>query len=598
MEGPWLDSPTKVKKDKKDRRRQAKPDTTPIVSHGTSKTSPTDKRQAKPDTTPIVSHGKTSPNVSSKDLPTVTPDKSSNVTTGFWSLPKTPTRQAKPDTTPNVSHGSSEATPTASSKTPTLHDIDELWDDDMNDINNIPPGNLLEYLLIKNPKELNPNLAPTRLDLIRFKMNLVEALSKCEGEIGHTGGHAHLVMNEAEYQRWVSDPNASIPTKPVILPRPTNRADMTASVVYFIKKDETALALYKEYEKQTKQAIETKFPNGSIGLRDYTGKVPINTTAYALLENITAKVKDDMEDNQLYMEVVQGMLDRTYTPSNDGADIYFQDMDDDQHLLWELGQNTLHYSLLIPKAQEAFHAQHDLKDMTKIASKWKQVNSKVTYIKDSKAYWQAFKAHYQQELKLLYMQMTDKQSKGKARYTADTEWRHNIQDELEATREEIDTFSVALRSIIGEQASYSKQPSTPTTVTIPTASLTTVGSALTPGTQQGPGLEQLTASIIAALQSSNNQPRQQSYGQARTTSEPKPWRQWKQFCWSCGVQLNHNSATCKHQRNGHVVTATYEDQQGGNDRRNHLWEKWCGPDLRIYQKKGDTERLRRSVPNN
>ena len=131
---------------------------------------------------------------------------------------------------------------------------------------------------------------------------------------------------------------------------------MTSAKAFFIKRAETALALHKEYEQQTKDILERKFPNGTIGLRDHTGKVPYCTPPSAILTNIYTKVKDDMEDNQLYMEVVTGMMEQTYTPGKDGAALYFQEMEDNQHLLCELGQAKLPNSLLVPKAQEAFHA--------------------------------------------------------------------------------------------------------------------------------------------------------------------------------------------------------------------------------------------------
>ena len=121
---------------------------------------------------------------------------------------------------------------------------------------------------------------------------------------------------------------------------------------------------------------------------------------------------------------------------------------------------------------------------------------------------------------------------------------------------------------------------------------------------QNPGLEQLTASIIAALQSANREtgrrPSHQQQTQTGGTSEPNQWRQWNQYCWSCGVQLNHNSATCKRPRSGHEehLTATFNDQQGGNDKRNHLWEKWCGPDIGIYQMKGDTVQCKKPITTN
>ena len=449
---------------------------------------------------------------------------------------------------------------------------------------------------------MEPIEAPTKTDLIRFKLYLTEALAKCQGATGLMGGHIYLVLTEQEYRNWVGDQLAKLPTKPTVPQLPTRTHEITNAIVYVIKREETALALHNEYEQQVKDILEAKFPNGTLGLRDPSGKVPYGTTAMNILDNVEDSVRDEMEENQLYMEAVQGIMGTKYTPGKFGASIYFQSIDDDQHLLQELGQDPLPNGLLIPQAQGAFNEQHDLKDMTKLATKWKHATCDTRHSVESPAYWNMFKTLYKQELKLLYMQMTDKKSRGKANYSADTIWKHNIQDELDATREDLDTVSLALRTVLSEQASY-KKPTTPTTVTVPTAALSTVGSALTPGTLQGQGLDQLTAALIAALQASNGnqckrEPAQQRRAKPDSTTEPPPWRQWNQYCWSCGVQLNHNSKTCKHPRTGHVRAATYENQQGGNTSRNHLWEKWCGPDIKIYNNKGDTERWKRpEFPN-
>jgi hypothetical protein len=362
MEGEWLVSPTKVKKDKKDKRRQLKLTATTDANAATSE--------------PVSS--------------IVTPERSSNKIPGFWSLLNDREEQGTSKTTPIIPPVPPE---------PTTPLNDNEWDpDDMTDPKYTPAESLLDYLLEKNPKAMAPNTSPNRLDLIRFKLNLVEALTKCEGAINLEGGHAYLVLTETEYKQWVSDPQASLPTKPIVPKHPNSEEDMTSAKAYFIKRAETALALHKAYEKQTKHLLEKKFPNSTIGLRDHTGKVPYSITAIAILQNIAAKVKDDMEDNQLYMEIVSGIMEKSYEPGKDGAALYFQDIEDDQFLLQELGQAILPYSLLIPKAQEAFHDQHDLKDMTKIASKWRQLIVNDSYLPETTEYWEAFKSHYIQEL--------------------------------------------------------------------------------------------------------------------------------------------------------------------------------------------------------
>ena len=572
MDDEWHESPTKVKRDKRARRKLAKQAAT------VQNTITTPERAA-----------------------IVTPGRSSNKVRGFWSITENSGEAPEPAQLRNEDNNvrTPDPLPELPRTTHNNWDIDLSMPEDT--ITKL--GNVREYMVLKDPRALETNQSPTKRDLIRFKLDLTEALAKCQGTAGLVGGHIYLVLTEPEYRDWIGEQQANLPIKPKVPQLPTNTQDITSAIVYVIKRAEAALSLHNEYEQQVKDILETKFPNGTIGLRDPTGKVPYGTTAITILNNITNTLKDDMEENQLYRETVQGIMSTKYTPGKAGAAIYFQSIEDDQHLLRELGYMSLPNSLLIPQAQGAFHEEHELKDVTKIALKWKQLVMDSQHDIETPEYWNTFKEHYKHELKLLYMQVSDKQTKGKARYSADTIWRDNIQDELDATREELDTVSVALRTVLSEQASLNKQPTTPTTVTVPTATMSTVGSALTSGTLQAQGLEQLTAALVAAFQATNGNQCQPPRPQGQPKSKNKveqPWRQWNQYCWSCGVQLNHNSATCKHPRQGHDnhLTATYDDQQGGNTKRNHLWGKWCGPDIQIYNEKGDTIKWERPKLNN
>mmetsp|Transcript_27576 Transcript_27576/g.57792 ORF Transcript_27576/g.57792 Transcript_27576/m.57792 type:complete len:157 (+) Transcript_27576:468-938(+) len=62
-----------------------------------------------------------------------------------------------------------------------------------------------------------------------------------------------------------------------------------------------------------------------------------------------------------------------------------------------------------------------------------------------------------------------------------------------------------------------------------------------------------------------------------------PWRQWKYWCYSCGTNLSHNTIDChrtKNQLPDHdqfKTTATRDNPQGGNSKKDHLWLKWCDP---------------------
>ena len=43
----------------------------------------------------------------------------------------------------------------------------------------------------------------------------------------------------------------------------------------------------------------------------------------------------------------------------------------------------------------------------------------------------------------------------------------------------------------------------------------------------------------------------------------KHWRQWVQYCYECGVNLEHNSNGYKWKKDGHKDDATFTDKKGG-----------------------------------
>ena len=63
----------------------------------------------------------------------------------------------------------------------------------------------------------------------------------------------------------------------------------------------------------------------------------------------------------------------------------------------------------------------------------------------------------------------------------------------------------------------------------------------------------------------------------QTTPNTNTWRQWKFFCHTHGVNLNHASGDCPRPNEGHKKEATKCSPCSGNEKRNHLWMKWCDP---------------------
>ena len=54
-------------------------------------------------------------------------------------------------------------------------------------------------------------------------------------------------------------------------------------------------------------------------------------------------------------------------------------------------------------------------------------------------------------------------------------------------------------------------------------------------------------------------------------------RQYKFWCWSCGVNLSHDGCNCKTRKTGHINEATMANPQGGNTAKDARFMKWIDP---------------------
>ena len=91
------------------------------------------------------------------------------------------------------------------------------------------------------------------------------------------------------------------------------------------------------------------------------------------------------------------------------------------------------------------------------------------------------------------------------------------------------------------------------------------------------------ADIVRLIQSvnkeTNNKKPRHTPRDHGSNAKTNTWRQWKFFCHTHGVNLNHASGDCPRPNDGHNKEATKCSPCGGNEKRNHLWMKWCDPVL-------------------
>jgi hypothetical protein len=93
-------------------------------------------------------------------------------------------------------------------------------------------------------------------------------------------------------------------------------------------------------------------------------------------------------------------------------------------------------------------------------------------------------------------------------------------------------------------------------------------------------MEDKLLNVIKTALQTKSQPTYEQRPQNLYEQRPKIWRQYKCWCFSCGVNLSHNSNECRSRKfTGHSqhLTATFHDQQGGNGNKDNNWMKWNSP---------------------
>ena len=427
-------------------------------------------------------------------------------------------------------------------------------------------------LLGRDRLALTPIQAPNKLQVIQFTRHLIHALMQCPGANHIDGGHVYLILDEQQFKHKISD-EAIYTIKPEVPPRdPTTATSKTLNRE--ISRQEKALYLHTEYDTQTINLLVTKFPNGPIGLLDSDGELPWTTTAKALLDHISGELHNTKAVNDSYLQLVRDTFAHKHTMSAAGANEYFQTIENKQTMIEQLGHTQIPYELIIASAQEAFQQSgYDLKDVLSLESKWEIIKADKDYAMDTKITYTAFKKHYNKGLSLLYVHHNTSKRKGSAHYSNmenesddEDDWKSTVQQNYEG----IDELKRAFNAMSAQDSIPGMIPIPNTSIAGPAAS----NSTITPDK----GHDYMKNWVMNAIKDANTE----ANGGHRTSTKPTKkvfdWRQFTKFCWSCGVNLHHDSPGCDQKKKaGHITTATYANPQDGNTSRNRLWQQWCTP---------------------
>jgi hypothetical protein len=265
-----------------------------------------------------------------------------------------------------------------------------------------------------------------------------------------------------------------------------------------------------------------------------------------------------------------------------------------------LGYPYIPYIFIMSMAQAALqNSDLDLKDTLAIDVKWKLyskrqkehekqspmilINEQVRHEKESYRY---FKSLYNKELRLLHVSQNPRKTKARAfEATAMDDWRSNVEYNLNQVNVGQEDLASALSAAIRDNMSISGESTHPGgSIAIPSA--ITAESSLT-----NDRYRQMKDELLDAMHTALQTKSQTTYEQRPNSYDqrPKIWRQCKCWCYSCGVNLSHNSNECRSRKftaHSQHLTATFNNQQGGNGKKDSNWMKWNSPRGEICNNRG------------
>jgi len=432
--------------------------------------------------------------------------------------------------------------------------------------------------LLKEAKaNMVPITEPTKVDIVTFRRCVASALTRCASATLSKGGHAFLILDESDYRNRLQDQKAALPTMPKTPIRPDDTANKHQWYTY--KYNVKVYEQSEAYDQQVKELIIAKFPGGLTGKKDKEGYLPINLTAKEALGYIEGKLRDNAQTNACFRRVLLDVMQRSHVRAANGAEDWFKAAEDNRMMAKELGFPYIAYHIIMSSAEEAFRESgFDKESVYKIDAEWKRLMQIKNYKVDSDECYEEFKDHYNKGLSLLYIHDDKKQSANLAGV---------LEDRMADMELDMGQLFVNQKALSSERRDRDidnqTAATTPSTINVPKGDGTAASSVTT---EQFRNMEErlatsMKASIVAAMAAAPTN----GNNNRRESGREKVWKQYTEWCYSCGVNLSHITKDHKGGRrsSGHNdhLNATRTDPQGGNMKKDHLWHKWNSPEGKI-----------------
>jgi hypothetical protein len=385
-------------------------------------------------------------------------------------------------------------------------------------------------------------------DFIVYKEQLGNTLAPCQ-HATRDCGHSPLVDTLERYREWTGD-GATIALPPPAL-RPTIPRSDTSDVW---RRNEVERKMHLQEQHWNNKAIkatERHFPIAVQEQKDQHNALPINYTIRNLLNYIEDKVLDRVDMQKANKTTVQALMNRAYVPDTHGPVKFFKLMEHDVYLIHIL-KFAYHWNTLIVHCQTTIRDsnRHNGSNLRIIEDEWVRQEpadtSSFTEL-ELREQWERFKSYYIKELKKL---ATDGPGGGVAHSADVLDARmNNFETSLTASMQTLNDNQHKLSTAyLGLQSGVPSIVETLNdTSTVGTMSGTLLASsAMTDLLNEVQALKQVVNALSAVGSSPTRpSPRPPVRGSPKPKSNITEWHQWKHWCHSCGVNLNHDSPRCK-----------------------------------------------------
>eukprot|EP00532_Pseudo-nitzschia_australis_P008137 CAMPEP_0168177398 /NCGR_PEP_ID=MMETSP0139_2-20121125/8426_1 /TAXON_ID=44445 /ORGANISM="Pseudo-nitzschia australis, Strain 10249 10 AB" /LENGTH=464 /DNA_ID=CAMNT_0008096433 /DNA_START=46 /DNA_END=1440 /DNA_ORIENTATION=- len=441
-----------------------------------------------------------------------------------------------------------------------------------------------EYLTKAQMKPITKDRTSIDISIFREAVGntLTNITSIYSEEVAEDLGHAYLVDKLHHYRKRREDHNACLP-KPQ--PRPKKPTVMEAytqkTYLYSLK----PYWLSQNLDREARALISKKFPDSLAGLMcPATQCLPPSVTARAAFDYIEEMTGATAAGNMRHQELLRGLINREYVPGISTAELYFNQCETDQHRINAIGVAVIPDAQIMVGAQLAFRKVIDSTVMQLIDNAWTTLSTASLYSPPDEVYRQ-FKVHYCKGLWEYYHNMQGSRGNRKNQaYAVDalSDTVSQLQNELSLTQDNVCSIANTQDQMLAQPESYTTQY-VPSVVSATTAS-TPSGLAHSAVDNRLDKLEGLFQQLVQQQLQGNQSTARNNTRRGTIRGDPNgPWRQWKYWCYSCGTNLSHNTIDChrtKNQLPDHdqfKTTATRDNPQGGNSKKDHLWLKWCDP---------------------